>query len=137
MSKNHIRNQAAIRDALWRGCEQGEVIMLLFRNTRLESVFLRLDQDCFHVAAAMRREEVMSDLRAAEMIVRFPCGSTFMEGGVSLLGLGMIQGRPSLRLSIPQTLQDKDYRGAFRVERVGRIPVTFSTRVYELSLIHT
>jgi hypothetical protein len=35
-------------------------------------------------------------------------------------------------LAVPEQLEDGEYRGAYRVERVGRVPVTFSTRKYKL-----
>ena len=54
------------------------------------------------------------------------------EPPARLLGLGRAKGRTSLQLALPPSLEDGDYRGAYRAERVGRVPVTFSTRKYEL-----
>ena len=44
----------------------------------------------------------------------------------------MSDGRRTLRLSIPEILQEEDHRGSYRVDRVGRVPVTFSTPKYDL-----
>ena len=43
-----------------------------------------------------------------------------------------MEGRRSLKLEIPKLLQDDDLRGAYRVERVGRVEVTFSTPHFQL-----
>ncbi len=67
-----------------------------------------------------------------ELSIRFPYGQHFYQGATRLLGLGRALGRQSLMLAIPATLEDGEYRRAYRVTRVGRVPVTFSTRKYEL-----
>jgi hypothetical protein len=64
--------------------------------------------------------------------MRFPNGVTFLEAPTELKGFGMADGRRTLRLSIPEILQEEDYRGSYRVDRVGRVPVTFSTPKYDL-----
>jgi len=134
MGENHIRNPEAVRDALRQVCARGELLILVTPYVRFESSFLRLDDETFHVAATMSREDAMFGLRSSELMFRFPYGFTFLEGATSLIGLGMAKGRSSLRLSIPSALVDHDHRGAYRVERVGRVPVTFSTRKYDLLL---
>ncbi len=132
MGENHIRNPEAIRDALKQVCARGELVILVTPYVRFESTFLRLDGDSFQVAATMSREDALYGLRSSELMVRFPYGFTFLEGSTTLTGLGMAKGRSSLRLGIPPTLDDSDHRGAYRVDRVGRVPVTFSTRKYDL-----
>jgi hypothetical protein len=134
MGDNHIRNPEAVRDALRQVCARGELLILVTPYVRFESCFLRLDDDAFQVAATMSREDAIFGLRSSELRFRFPYGFTFLEGSISLLGLGMAKGRSSLRLSIPLTLEDNDHRAAYRVDRVGRVPVTFSTRKYDLLL---
>lgn len=132
MGENHIRNPEAVRDALRQVCARGELVILVTPYVRFESVFLRLDDDIVQVAATMSREDAIFGLRSSELMIRFPYGFTFLEGATSLVGLGMAKGRSSLRLSLPLTLDDNDHRGAYRVDRVGRVPVTFSTRKYDL-----
>lgn len=99
---------------------------------RFETTFLRLEQDCFHCHANMDLEDAKFGLRSPDLKVRFPHAEHFFEGSTRLLGLDRAQGRQSLKLTIPAQLEDGDYRRAYRAERVGRVPVTFSTRKYEL-----
>jgi hypothetical protein len=44
----------------------------------------------------------------------------------------MWDGRRTLRLAVPEVLQEEDHRGSYRVEHVGRVPVTFSTPKFDL-----
>ena len=73
-----------------------------------------------------------TDLRSAELRMRFPHGFSFVEGPTRLLGFGAVSSRRSLRLRLPESLEEDDHRSAYRVERVGRIMTTFSTRRYSL-----
>ena len=132
MGENHIRNPEAVRDALKQVCARGELLILVTPFVRFESSFLRLDGDSFQVSASMNRDDALNALRSSQLMVRFPYGFTFLEGSIDFLGFGVAKGRTSLRLSIPATLDDSDHRGSYRVERVGRVPVTFSTRKYDL-----
>ncbi len=132
MGEHHIRNPEAVRDALRQVCARGEMLILVTDYMRFESSFLRLDDDALHVSASMSREDAQYGLRSPELRMRFPYAFTFLDGATSVRGMGMVRGRPSLKLAIPATLEDEDHRGAYRVERVGRVPVTFSTRKYDL-----
>lgn len=69
----------------------------------------------------------MFGLRTPGLTLRFPDGLGFYEGSVELRGLGMVEGRRTVRLSLPRTLQENDQRVSYRVERVGRVNVTYST----------
>ncbi len=99
---------------------------------RFETSFLRLEETLFHGHANMDLEDAKYGLRSADLKFRFPYAEHFYEGATRLLGLGRAKGRPSLQLAIPTVLEDGDYRRGYRAERVGRIPVTFSTRKYDL-----
>ncbi len=132
MGEHHIRNPEAVRDALRQVCARGELLILVTPYMRFESSFLRLDDDALHVTASMSREDAQFGLRSPDLRMRFPYAFTFLDGATAVRGLGMVRGRPSLKLAIPESLEDEDHRGAYRVERVGRVPVTFSTRKYDL-----
>jgi len=129
---NSIRNAVAIREALRHVCDRGELLLLVTPYVRFESNFLRLDQDAVQVTALMSREDAMFGLRSPDLRMRFPYGHKFFEAGTKLQGIGMTRGRQSLTLAIPALVQEDDYRGAYRVERVGRMVATFSSRKYEL-----
>ena len=132
MGKYSIRNEAAVLDSLQHACERGELLILVTPYLRFECSFLRLDADAVHVTASMGPEDAMYGLRSAELRMRFPQGFSFVEGATRLLGFGAVASRRSLRLRIPTCLEEDDHRGAYRVERVGRIVTTFSTRRYAL-----
>jgi hypothetical protein len=132
MGEHSIRNPEAVRDALRQLCERGELLILVTPYLRFESSFLRIDENSVHVTASMSREDAQFGLKSPELKMRFPYAFTFLEGATSVLGMGIVRGRPSLRLSVPGTLEDDDHRGAYRADRVGRVPVTFSTRKYDL-----
>lgn len=132
MGEQAIRNPETVREVLQRACERGELLILQTPYVRNDSTFLRLDQDAVHVVASLGREDAIAGLRSSQLRLRFPHEFTFLEGATELLGIGRINGRPSLKLAIPEMLADEDYRGAFRVDRVGRVTVTFSTRKYDI-----
>lgn len=132
MTNYSIRNVEAVRDVLRHACEIHELLILVTPYLRFESSFLRLEPDAIHVTASMSREDVLFGLQAPTLRIRFPHGFSFVEGNTRLLGLGLVGARKSLRLSLPTSLEEDDQRGSYRVERVGRVNVTFSTRKYEL-----
>ena len=132
MVGNLIRNQDVIEEIFLRASNRREMMILVTPYIRFESSFLRAEGKEFHAAATMGREDAMFGLRSPELKLRFPHGVSFLEASTQLLGFGMCDGRRSLRLSMPETLQDQDHRGAYRVDRVGRVPVTFSTPKYDL-----
>ncbi|HWQ11092.1 MAG TPA: PilZ domain-containing protein [Holophaga sp.] len=132
MGKFSIRNETAILGALQHACGEGELLILVTPYLRFECSFLRLDEDAVHVTASMGPEDAMYGLRSAELRMRFPHGYSFVEGPTRLLGFGAVSSRKSLRLRIPESLEEDDHRSAYRVERLGRITTTFSTRRYAL-----
>ncbi len=134
MPGNLIRNSETIRDIYKRVCDRRELLILVTPYLRFESSFIKLEGAEVHAAATMGREDAMSGLRNASLRMRFPHGVSFLEAPTELKGFGMHDGRRTLRLAVPETLNDEDHRGAYRVDRVGRVPVTFSTPKYDLAV---
>jgi len=132
LTESSIRNPIAIREALRHVCERGELLLLVTPYIRFESNFLRLEQDAVHVSALMSREDAMFGLRSPDLRIRFPFGHQFFEAPTRLLGIGLAGGRQSLSLSLPKVMNVDDYRASYRVERVGRLTATFSSRKFEL-----
>jgi hypothetical protein len=132
MTEKLVRNATVIRDTLHNACDCGELLFLVTPYMRFEANFLLLDQDCVHVTATMSKEDAMYGLRSAGLHMRFPSGHEFFDAPTKLIGIGMAKGRQSLRLAIPDSMGDDDYRCSCRVEPVGRIAVTFSSRHYDL-----
>jgi hypothetical protein len=132
LAGNLIRNPETIAEIFGRACERREMLILVTPYLRFESSFIRHDGSEIQVAATMGREDATFGLRNADLKMRFPHGISFLEALVELKGFGMSDGRRTLRLSVPETLQEEDHRGAYRVDRVGRVPVTFSTPKYDL-----
>jgi hypothetical protein len=132
LAGNVIRNSETIAEIISRACGRHEMLILVTPYLRFESSFLRYDKTEIQVAATMSREDATYGLRNAGLKMRFPNGISFLEAPTELKGFGMADGRRTLRLSIPEILQEEDYRGSYRVDRVGRIPVTFSTPKYDL-----
>jgi len=131
-AESSIRNPVAIREALRHVCEHGELLLLVTPYIRFESNFLRLEQDAVHVAALMSKEDAMFGLRSPDLRMRFPFGHQFFEASTRLQGVGLSKGRQSLSLAIPSVLNVDDYRSSFRVERVGRLIATYSSRKFDL-----
>ena len=129
-----IRNAETIQEILARVCARRELLILVTPYLRFESSFLKAEGKEFHVVATMGRDDALYGLRHAELRMRFPHGLTFLEAGTQLRGFGLVEGRRTLRLAVPDSLQEEDHRGAYRVERVGRVAVTFSTPKYELQV---
>jgi hypothetical protein len=127
-----IRNSDTIRDVLRGACNRSEIAILVTPYARFEANFLWLDQDIVHVTATMSKEDAQYGLRSPSLKVRFPYGHRILSAGISLLGVGMARGRRSLKLSVPAFLENDDYRRSYRVDKVGRVGVTFSSRKYEL-----
>lgn len=132
MAKFSIRSEEAIRDALQQACNRRELLILVTPYLRFESSFIRLDEKEVQVTASMSREDAQFGLRNPELRMRFPAHQRFLEAPTQVVGFGAAGGRPTLRLAIPDHIDEDDHRGAYRVERVGRVPVTFSTRKYDL-----
>jgi hypothetical protein len=85
-----------------------------------------------HVLATMSREDAVYGLRTPELKLRFPHGLGFYEATVASIGLGLHEGRHTVRVSLPKVIKENDQRVAYRVERVGRVPVTFGTQKAQL-----
>ncbi len=134
MAGNLIRNAETIREILARACERRELLILVTPYLRFESSFLRLEGGEIHVMATMGREDATYGLRNADLRMRFPHGISFLEAATQLRGFGIVEGRRTLRLAVPETMNEEDHRGSYRVERVGRVPVTFSTPQYDLEV---
>ena len=116
-----------IRRILAGACFNRELLVLTLPDQRFESHFIHLDAGALHVAPSMSGEDVLNKLREADLGLRFPSGSRFLEGRTRLLGHGMAQGRRTLRLAIPEALQDDELRRGHRVTRPGRVEVSFRT----------
>jgi len=129
-----LKRPDEIHEVLALACARNELLILETPYLRFESSFVALDPDELQVAATMSREDATFGLRSAELKIRFPMGLGFMEGQVKLLGLGLSDGRRTLRLALPRQLQEKDLRAEYRVERVGRVTVTYSTARGDLLL---
>jgi hypothetical protein len=127
-----VRNTDAIRDVLKTVCDRNEILFLATPYAKFELNFLLLDQEVIHVTATMSREDALYGLKSPDLTLRFPYGHRVFRAPTSLLGIGMARGRKSLRLAVPKTLEDDDFRRAYRVEKVGRVQVTFSSRRYDL-----
>lgn len=121
-----------VRGILGLAAANRELLILVTPYLRFESNFLLVEEGAFHARVTMGAEEAMFGLRSADLRFRFPHATRFLEGKTRLLGFGFVEGRRSLKLEIPKTLQDDDLRGAYRAERVGRVEVSFSTPRYEL-----
>jgi len=132
MSKSVIRNPEAVRQAALHCCERREVLILVTPYLRLETSFQKLEGDVLHVAATVDYEDAMYGLKAEGLKMRFPHLYTFLEGNTKFLGFGMVGGRRTLRLALPKAMEEDEQRRGYRVDRVGRVAVTFSTRRYDL-----
>lgn len=122
-----IKRPDAIHQILAQACARNELLILATPFLRFESFFVGLDGGDLHVAATMSREEASFGLRSDDLKIRFPMGEGFMEAPAKLLGMGIHEGRRTLRLAVPRQLKENDYRAEYRVERVGRVAVTCGT----------
>jgi len=125
-------SESEIRTILDRACGGQELLILATPYLRFESNILAVDEEALHARITMGAEESMYGLRAPELQLRFVDGSRFLQGGTRLLGFGNLSDKRTLRLAIPRELQDANHRSAYRVTRVPRVPVTFSTPKFEL-----
>ncbi len=122
-----IKRTDDIRGILARACARNEMLILVTPYLRFESFFVTLEGHELQVAATMSREDATFGLRSDDLKIRFPMALGFMEAPVKLLGLGLHDGRRTLRLAVPKQLQENDDRAEYRVERVGRVVVTYGT----------
>jgi hypothetical protein len=132
LAGNLIRNAETIAEIYKRVCDRRELLILVTPYLRFESSFIKVEGSEIHAAATMGREDAMYGLRNAGLKMRFPHGVSFLEAPTELKGFGMHDGRRTLRLALPEVLHDEDHRGSYRVDRVGRVVVTFSTPKYDL-----
>ncbi len=127
-----LKRQEDIRQVLVQACARRELLILATPYLRFESSFVALEGEELHVLATMSRDDAVFGLKTSELKMRFPQGMGFFETSVQLLGLGLHEGRRTVRLSLPRVVSENDQRVAYRVERVGRVEVTFSTPKPEL-----
>jgi len=128
----HKRSEE-ILEILGQACARSELAILSTPYLRFESSFVALAGGELQVAATMSRDDATFGLRSDQLKIRFPMGLGFMEAAVKLVGLGLHGGRRTLRLSIPKVLEENDLRAEYRVERVGRVLVTYGTPKGELA----
>lgn len=122
-----IKKQEEILDILRSACGRRELLILATPFLRFESSFVAVQAEELHVLATMSREDAVYGLRTPDLTIRFPHGLGFYEAAVTSIGLGLHEGRRTVRVSIPKVIKENDQRVAYRVERVGRVPVTFGT----------
>lgn len=122
-----LKRQEDIREILSQACARRELLILATPYLRFESSFVALEENELHVLATMSRDDAVFGLKTDDLKMRFPQGLGFFETSVQMLGLGLHEGRRTVRLSLPKTVRENDQRVAYRVERVGRVEVTFST----------
>lgn len=132
MSAFNTSNESEIRGIFEGVAAAQELVILATPYLRYESQFLGLEGDFLHARVTMGAEESMYGLRSPDLVMRFPEGARFLEGRTKLVGIGMLGGRRSLRLTLPKSLHDADHRRAYRVSRLPRVAATFSTPKFEL-----
>ncbi len=132
MGTSIITGELEVRKVLAVACGSRELMILVTPYMRFETNFLGLDAEALQVRVTMSAEEATYGLRSPELHFRFPHNTRFLDGRTRMLGFGLLEGRRTLRLAVPKTLQDDELRRAYRVERVGKVPVTFSTPRFEL-----
>jgi len=123
-----IKKREEILDILKSACGRRELLILATPYLRFESSFVALQGEELHLLATMSRDDAVYGLRTPDLKLRFPHGLGFYEASVASLGLGLHEGRHTVRVSLPKVIKENDQRAAYRVERVGRVPVTFSTQ---------
>ncbi|BDU75604.1 PilZ domain-containing protein [Mesoterricola sediminis] len=116
-----------VREVLRQACARRELLILATPYLRFESSFVGIHEGELHVHATMAREDAMFGLRTPELRLRFPDGLGFFEARVEMKGLGILEGKRTVRLTLPKALQENDQRSGYRVERVGRVTVTYGT----------
>jgi len=122
-----IKKTEEIQGILRQACARQELLILATPYLRFESAFVGIQGAELHIQATMTRDDAMFGLKGPDLKVRFPDGLGFYEAPVEMLGLGLLGGRRTVRLSIPKLLLENDQRAAYRAERVGRVMVTYST----------
>ena len=132
MTGNLIRNAETIAEVFRRACDRRELMILVTPYLRFESSFVKIEGTEIHVAATMGAEDATYGLRNTSLKMRFPHRLSFLEAPTALKGFGMLDGRRTLRLALPDSLYEEDHRTSYRVDRVGRVPVTFSTPKFDL-----
>jgi hypothetical protein len=133
MSPSAIPGPETARGILTSACEAKEMLFLVTPYLKYESNFLRLEGEELHVRVTMGVEEANFGLRTSDLVLRFPHATRFLQGRTRMLGFGLQEGRRTLRLELPKSLQDDEMRAAYRVERVGRVGVTFSTERFDIA----
>jgi hypothetical protein len=123
-----IKRGEEILDVLHQACARKEMLILVTPYLRYESYFVAMEEKELHVLATMTREDALFGLATPELKIRFPHGLGFYEASSRMLGLGLHQSKHTIRLTLPKLIQENDQRTTYRVERVGRISVTLTTR---------
>lgn len=122
-----IKKPEEIVDILTRACWRRELLILATPYLRFESNFVTVQGEELHVLATMSHEDAVYGLRTADLKIRFPYGLGFYEAAVTSVGLGLHEGKRTVRVTLPKVIRESDQRVGYRVDRVGRVAVTFGT----------
>ena len=132
MDASIITGESELHKILETACGSRELMILVTPYLRFETHFLALDSSAIQARITISAEEAMYGLQSPDLHFRFPSNTRFLEGQTQLLGFGLLDGCRTFRFAIPKKLQDDEQRRAYRVERVGKALVTFSTPRFEL-----
>lgn len=122
-----LKSPEEIRELIAQACDRRELLILATPYLRFESSFVALEGSELHALATMSRDDAVYGLNTQDLRIRFPKDLGFVEGQVQMLGLGLREGRRTVRLSLPKLVQESEQRVAYRVQRLGRVEVTLST----------
>jgi len=122
-----IKDKGKVREILERACQRRDLLILATPYLRFESSFVAIQDNELHVMATMSREDALYGLRTPDLKLRFPDGLGFLEAPIQAVGLGLVEGRRTVRLALPKQIMENDQRVAYRVEKVGKVDVTLST----------
>ena len=87
----------------------------------------------FPIKNSLSRDEVLYEVKGHPLEISFPYELTIFGGISQLTGLGMVDGSHTLKLAIPERLEQIESRGAYRISRFPETPtVTFTTDTFDI-----
>ena len=84
-------------------------------------------EDTFYLSNSLSREEALSHFRGRALGLKVAQGGTLFQGETKLTGLGRYRNVNILKLQVPESLKNKDPRGAYRLRTFAETPyISFS-----------
>ena len=122
------KNPEVIRSIFSNACARGDLLILSTQYFTFESNFVYMDGNEVHARTVSGGEQAMVILGSTDVSLRFPYKLDFMEAMTKLIGLGVHEGKKTIRLALPLSVYTSDGRKTSRITQLEGTSASFNLR---------